>query len=58
MEAMAVRKISTPILAMYFQVLQVCKFSFYHQLIKWQKKLSMIKMFKLFVSDHRESESV
>ena len=47
MKTRTLRNISTSVLAMYFQVLLTCFIT-----IKWQeKKLSMIKIFKLFVSD-------
>ena len=51
METINVRKISTSVLAVYFQVLyKVCKVSFPSS--GRRKKLSMIKIFKLFVSFH------
>ena len=47
METTTARKISPSVLAMYFQVLTVQSF------IPWQeKKLSMIKIIQIFVSDH------
>ena len=47
METTTARKISPSVLAMYFQVLAVQSF------IPWQeKKLSMIKIIQIFVSDH------
>ena len=50
METMTVRKISTSVLAMYFQVLLVCKVLLPPD--DQEKKLSVIKIFKFFVSDH------
>ena len=52
METMTVGKISTSVLVMYFQVLRVCKVSSLPSSGMQEKKLSMIKIPKLFVLDH------
>ena len=55
METMTVRKIFTSVLAIYFKVLSICKCFIAIKL--QEKKLSMIEIFKLFVSDHLKPEN-
>ena len=54
MTTIAIRKISTSVLAMYFQVPPPYKVSLSSS---GRKKLSMIKIFKFFVSDHLKSRT-